>query len=129
MRRKFRTRPQLEELETRTLLSTFYVAPTGADAAGGSLAAPWRTLQHAADAVRAGDTVVVEPGAYAGMYLSTSGTASAPITFQAQAGVSITTPNASTSDGINLEGASYVVIDGFNISGMPRAGIRAVTDT
>src|SRR5437879_3384475 len=98
MRRKIRIRPQLEELESRTLLSTFYVAPTGTDGAGGSLSAPWRTLQHAADTVRAGDTVIVEPGAYAGMYLSTSGSASAPITFQAQSGVNITSPNARTSD-------------------------------
>ena len=33
-----------------------------------------------------------------------------------------------TQDGINLEGASYVVIEGFTVVGMPRTGIRSVTN-
>ena len=36
--------------------------------------------------------------------------------------------NQRTADGINLEGASYVIIDGFNMINQPRAGIRAVID-
>jgi hypothetical protein len=32
-----------------------------------------------------------------------------------------------TPDGINLEGASYVVIDGFVVNGRTRTGVRAVT--
>ena len=36
-------------------LRTFYVDPAGNDGAAGSLAAPWRTLQHAANVVQAGD--------------------------------------------------------------------------
>ena len=31
-----------------------------------------------------------------------------------------------TPDGINLEGADYVTIDGFTVNGMPRTGIRSV---
>ena len=31
-----------------------------------------------------------------------------------------------TPDGINLEGADYVTIEGFTVVGMPRAGIRSV---
>ena len=31
-----------------------------------------------------------------------------------------------TADGINLEGADYVTIDGFTVVGMPRTGIRSV---
>jgi hypothetical protein len=42
--------------------------------------------------------------------------------------VVIDTPNSVTPDGINLEGASFVTISGFDVVGMPRAGIRAVTD-
>jgi parallel beta-helix repeat protein len=129
MRRRKPIRLHLEELESRMLLSTFYVAPTGSDGAGGSPQAPWQTLQHAANVVQAGDTVVVEPGTYTGFNMTNSGQAGAPITFQAQAGVVINQPNSFThQDGINLEGASYITITGFTVTGLPRAGIRAVTD-
>ena len=40
--------------------------------------------------------------------------------------MTITQRNATTPDGINLEGADYVTIDGFNVVGMPRTGIRSV---
>ena len=63
---------------------TYYIAPTGNNGAAGSSGAPWKTLQHAADVVRPGDTVIVRAGSYAGMYMETSGTASRPIVFQAE---------------------------------------------
>ena len=37
--------------------SSFYVTTTGDDSNPGTLAAPWRTIQHAADTARAGSTV------------------------------------------------------------------------
>ena len=74
-------------------LRTLYVATTGNDAADGSLATPWRTLQRAANLVRAGDQVIVRPGHYAGFNLTTSGTATNPILFSADPGVIVDTPN------------------------------------
>jgi hypothetical protein len=115
-----------ESFESRTLLSTYYVAPTGSDSAPGSSAAPFATLQHAADIVGAGDAVIVRRGKYAGFYLETSGTAAKRITFRAEKGAIINRPNPTTPDGINLEGASYVTIQGFKIVRMARAGIRSV---
>lgn len=109
------------------LAATYWVAPGGSDAGAGSQAAPWATLQKAADTVAAGDTVRVAAGDYAGFDLRTSGTAAAPIRFLADAGVSIVTRNPVTLDGINLEGASWVEVAGFTVVGMPRNGIRAVT--
>ena len=44
--------------------STHYVATTGNDSADGSLATPWLTINHAASASAANDTVLVEPGMY-----------------------------------------------------------------
>src|SRR3569833_328131 len=44
--------------------AAFYVATTGNDANPGTQAAPWRTIQHAADKVRAGATVNVRGGVY-----------------------------------------------------------------
>jgi len=110
----------------------FFVSTTGSDSAGGTTNTPWRTLQHAADAVGPGDRVTVRPGNYTGFDLRHSGTAAAPITFVAEPGVLINVASQVRQkegvfqDGINLEGASYVVIDGFNIAGMPEAGVRSV---
>src|SRR5258705_345638 len=109
-------------------LRTFYVDPTGNDSAAGSATQPWRTLQKAANTVRAGDLVIVRAGHYAGLYLTTSGTAPDPITFHGEPGAIVDTQNPTTQDGINLEGASYVVIEGFTVTGVPRAGIRSVVN-
>src|SRR6266481_571120 len=122
--RRFSYQPLLEGLEDRPLPpAAYYVALSGSDVAAGTAAAPWRTLQHAADSVHAGDTVLVQPGNYAGFSLSTSGTAAAPITFLAQGAVTITSPVAATGDGIDLVGASYVTIQEFSVNAMLRAGI------
>src|SRR5688572_26631694 len=108
-------------------LRTFYVAPGGNDTAAGTSAAPWRTLQRAANVVRAGDLVIVRAGNYAGFDLRTSGTAADPIEFRAAPGVVVNAPNPVTPNhGINLEAASWIVVQGFTVTGMPRAGIRAV---
>ena len=121
--------------------TTYYVSASGNNAAAGtSPAAAWKTLQHAADVVHAGDTVIVLPGTYAGFNLFTSGAPGAPITFTANPGASapnpaviVNTNNTFTNkDRINLEGASWVLIEGFTVLGTGdpatnRAGIRAVT--
>ena len=110
-------------------LRTLYVAPTGSDSADGGPITPWRTLQRAANLVRAGDLVIVRAGHYAGFNLTTSGTAANPIVFSADPGVVVESPNpVRTQDGINLEGASYIVIEGFTVVGLPRTGIRSVTN-
>lgn len=119
---------------------TFYVSNAGSDQAGGATpGTAWKTLQHAADVVDPGDTVIVLPGTYTGFNLFTSGTSSAPITFTGNPGVADPNPaviingnNAFTNkDRINLEGASWVVIEGFTVLGTAnpatsRACIRAV---
>lgn len=107
----------------------YWVKNGGSDAANGlAQATAWATLTHAAEQVAPGDTVHVLDGTYRGFYLTTSGTAGAPITFRAEgSGARITQDNPVTPDGINLEGASWVVIDGFEVDDRTRAGIRAVT--
>ncbi|NOT22796.1 MAG: hypothetical protein HOP22_08720 [Nitrospiraceae bacterium] len=116
-------------------LRTFYVATTGDDTANGSSATPWKTLQRATRDVLPGDLILVRPGRYVGFVLGwdgpQNGTAANPITFQGEPGTIIDTRNLRTADGINLEGASYIVIDGFTISNdgtITRAGIRSVTN-
>ncbi len=108
---------------------TYYVSPSGNNNNNGlSVASAFLTLQHASNTVAPGDSVIVFPGIYSGFYHTTSGTALLPIVFYAQAGAVINAPNSTTNDGINLEGASYIVIEGFKVYGVPRTGIRSVTN-
>ncbi len=51
-----------------------------------------------------------------------------PITFQAQPGVLINQVNPNTQDGIDLEGSSWIIVDGFEVTAAGRAGIRTVSD-
>lgn len=106
----------------------YFVKNGGNDGLDGlTLATAWATLNHAADQVDPGDTVHVQNGNYQGFYLDRSGSPGAPITFVADGdAVAITSDNGTTPDGINVEGASHVVIDGFIVNDRTRAGIRAV---
>ena len=110
--------------------AVFHVAPppAGSDANPGTEALPWATLQHAADSVGPGDTVLVRAGDYTGFQLTTSGAPGARIVFRAFPGErpAIVADNPVTPDGINLEGASHVTIEGFRVDARGRAGIRAV---
>jgi len=88
--------------------ATYYVAPNGSDAGPGSLAAPWRTIQKAANTVVAGDTVLVRSGTYAErVVLVASGTPGAEITFAAYPG------EAPVIDGatVTMPDATHVVLD------------------
>ena len=106
---------------------TYHIAPGGNDANDGSAGSPWRTLQHAADTVAAGDTVQVAAGSYAGFVMETDGRAGAEIAFVGAAGARITSSAPAGEDGINLEGASFIRVEGFTVTGATRDGIRAVT--
>ncbi|MDX2170262.1 MAG: right-handed parallel beta-helix repeat-containing protein [Deltaproteobacteria bacterium] len=112
-------------LPQRLAAATYYVSPTGNDAAAGSQAAPWRTLQKAGDVAAAGDTVNVLPGTYVGFRARRSGTAQAPVRFVAQAGVVVNAPGAANSNGDNIwvRDVDYVVVDGFESTNAPRAGV------
>jgi parallel beta-helix repeat protein len=124
----------VERLESRTLLTAYYVSPNGDDAATGWVNAPWETLQRAANAVHPGDVVTVRAGTYAGFSLGylrpQGGTVFKRIVFQGELGAIINQRNEQTDDAIDVEGASFVTVQGFRITnedgGISRAGIRAV---
>lgn len=140
-----RSRPcgdvRAESLERRALLSTYYVSPAGNDSASGGSSAPWASLQHAANAALAGDTVHVLAGTYvAGMniFAMAGGTPGAPIKFLADPGAIVThcaqsgKPNDALA-GINVENTGgYYVIQGFTVKSdgsMQRAGIRVAASS
>jgi hypothetical protein len=102
--------------------SSFYVATTGADSNPGTVAAPWRTIQHAADTARAGSTVYVRGGIYEELVsVKASGDASDGfITFRSYPNetaildASHFTPSGRTAI-LTIQNKSYVRIVGFEI--------------
>jgi parallel beta-helix repeat protein len=107
---------------------TYYVSSVGNNTANGlTINNAWATIQYAANQVVAGDSVVVADGTYAGFNLTASGTSGNMIRFIALGGgVVIDSPNSVTIDGINLEGADWIEINGFKVINQPRNGIRVV---
>lgn len=68
--------------------ATYYIAVGGSDAAAGTQAQPFKTIQRGADVARAGDTVFVTPGIYyeRAINIRNGGTKAAPVTFKATGG-------------------------------------------
>lgn len=107
--------------------TTYFVSNSGDNSHDGlTLNTAFETLQYAADIVTFGDSVLVENGTYAGFALWNGGTGLAPIVFKALGENVLINAPCSTNDGINVENADYVIIDGFIVNDQPRNGIRLV---
>jgi hypothetical protein len=117
--------------------ATYYVATTGNDTWPGTQAQPWATLQKAVDTIAAGDTILVQPGTYAGCRMRYGGTAVAPKTLMAQTAgtVLVNAPGALThrnsdievqSDDFGATPTPYWVIDGFEVASAPAWGIDGI---
>ncbi|HWF92359.1 MAG TPA: right-handed parallel beta-helix repeat-containing protein [Terriglobales bacterium] len=102
--------------------TSYYVALTGSDSNPGTLASPWRTIQHAADTAQAGSTVNVRAGIYDELVsIHVSGNASDGfITFRSYPGeTAILDAGHFTPVGrqgvLTIENQSYVRIEGLEI--------------
>ncbi len=104
--------------------STFYVSTSGNDSNPGTLGSPWRTIQHAANSIHAGDTVDVFAGTYnESVTIAVSGSAAAgPVIFQNYPGqtavvdgTGLAVSGSNTQGLFNIEDESYVTIQGFEI--------------
>ncbi len=102
--------------------SSFYVSTTGNDSNPGTQTAPWRTVQHAVDTVRAGSTVNVRGGVYEELVsIKASGNATdGYITFRSYPGeTAILDAEHFTPSGrqgvLTIHNQSYVRIEGFEI--------------
>ena len=85
----------------------------------------YSSIQAAVNAARPGDTVLVHDGNYRGFAVYSGGTATRPVTIKAAgSGAVIDRPNGN-GEGITLNNAHYVIIEGFTVTGMPRAGIAS----
>jgi MYXO-CTERM domain-containing protein len=111
----------------------YSVATTGSDSATGSASDPWATIQHAVDTMQPGDSVTVANGSYIGFWMKNrQGDAQHRFTIRAQnpLGVTITAPSPTgndPNDNVQLVSVSYATIDGFEVTGAPRAGISIRT--
>jgi len=90
------------------------------DSGPGSASEPFCTITEAASVVQPGQTVVVEPGQeYAPTTISVSGTAQAPITFDAVVGATV--EGTADDPAFTISGAHNVVLKGFTAAGPLRA--------
>ena len=107
----------------------YYVDPKGVDSNPGSSAAPFKTIQHAADTAGPGDTVVVRAGRYTGpsriVSLSRGGAPGDWLTFMSER------TGEAVLDGRNGESheawyfgpqVAYVRVEGFEITGLQEHG-------
>ncbi|QLE54721.1 right-handed parallel beta-helix repeat-containing protein [Nostoc sp. TCL26-01] len=110
----------------------YYVSQYGNNTNPGTIDRPWRNINYAIGAsspVKAGDTILVQPGTYTGLItLGKSGSSTGgKITLKANGKVIIRDPdpiNGGFREGvIQAAGKSYWVIDGFRIENTSWAGI------
>ena len=104
--------------------ASYYVATSGDNGSPGTLQQPWRSLQHAAEQVKAGDTVFVRGGTYReGVELEAAGTARRPIkftTYRNEKAV-LDGKGAERSHGFNIR--SNTTVDGFKIKNFRDYGV------
>ena len=101
----------------------FFVSPTGSDAASGTKAHPWRTIQKAANSVPPGSTVEIRGGVYRErVVVRVSGAPGAWITFRNYAGehVRIDGTGLGPYEGIAglvaIDSRSYIAVQGLEIA-------------
>jgi hypothetical protein len=102
----------------------YYVSPTGSDTNPGTSAAPFRTIQHAADVVDPGNTVIVRDGVYTNgstdmVYLGRGGTSTAWVTFVSEHkwGAKLDGQSVFRNSAFAF-GASYIRVENFEIYGI-----------
>jgi len=110
--------------------TTYYVDVNGNDANDGSQAAPWETIGHAVDTVVAGDTVLINPGTYPvsqQISITTSGTASSPITFKGNGTGAVVDLRAYDGrNGLEIFFSDYIVIDNLTVYASSVSGSRGI---
>jgi parallel beta-helix repeat protein len=97
----------------------FVVSTSGNDSWAGTAAAPWRSLQKAADTVPPGATVLVRSGSYTGFLMRRSGAAGQPILFAGYPGDArpVIAGNATTVNVIRLSAVHDVQLAGLVVQG------------
>ncbi|MGA4862213.1 right-handed parallel beta-helix repeat-containing protein [Streptomyces lavendulocolor] len=108
---------------------TYFVSPSGSDGnPGTSAAAPFRTIQKAADSAGPGDTVSIMNGTYSEqakgsnvLTVRRSGRPGAPITFMAHPGHRPVIHPVNAWNGISIHGASHIAVKNLEVKGNSEA--------
>jgi hypothetical protein len=120
--------------------ATYYVSPTGDDAAAGSIAAPFATIAHAQSVAAPGDTVYLRGGRYAysngitactsqtaviaAIELSKSGAPGSPIEYLAYAAERPVFDFSGIKDSCRVKGflvsGSWLHLRGLEVTGVPQ---------
>lgn len=98
--------------------NAYYVAPTGSDTNPGTSESPWRTIQHAADTLVAGETVYIRGGTYnEAVRPMNSGSAAGAITFSAYPGETPIIDGTGVTDTVNgiIVDQSYIRLVGLEV--------------
>ena len=120
----------LPSLATITSSQVYFVAANGSDDNPGTRDEPWKTLNKAARAAQAGDTVYFREGVYTESFSpQNSGQADAPIVFASYPGETATFDGGATSGGsygaiVDVDGVSHVRISGLRIINAGYYGFR-----
>ncbi|MCA1594114.1 MAG: DUF1565 domain-containing protein [Acidobacteria bacterium] len=104
-----------------------YVSRSGSDTNNGSSNAPWRTIQHALDRVRPGETIYVRGGVYhEQLTFKRSGTPDAAITLAGFPGESVTLDGAGLNrkSCLSLESFDDITVRNLNIRDFYGDGVR-----
>jgi len=113
---------------TTVLSAEYYVSTTGNDSSPGSSGEPWRSIAHAANIARAGDTIHVLPGIYTEtVRFVYPGEADKYIHCVAEGDAVLDADGADWGffvDGYEDNNGRYVEIDGFSVKNANRGGIR-----
>jgi len=104
--------------------TAYYVATNGSDSNPGTLSAPWRTIQHAANVLKPGQTVYVRGGTYKELVRpAKSGTASAWISYKNYPGEHVVIDGTGLNAGnyyssglVLIDSKSYLEFNGFEIA-------------
>lgn len=106
---------------------TYYVSPNGDDSNPGKINQPWRTIQHAADTVAAGDTVLIRNGVYNEQIIISHGgdPANGYIVFSAYPSETPVIDGKGVNTGNNgfVLQASFIKITGLEFRNWPDNGI------
>jgi hypothetical protein len=88
--------------------TVYYVSTNGSNTNPGTQAAPFKTIQHAANVARGGDTVIVKGGVYFERIIdfTNRGTASSPVVFRAASGEKVVIDHGLKVPSWSLDGGS-----------------------
>jgi uncharacterized protein with FMN-binding domain len=113
---------------TTAVAKDYFVAPDGNDANPGTLEKPWKNHLKAAHKLMPGDTLYFRKGTYkgrnnriVGMAPARNGEKDKPITFKNYENEHVVIDSAAADWGTTNNGYSYIVFDGFEITGGRRA--------